>query len=122
MAAEPLIGIIDDDQSLRTALVRLIRSLGHGARGFASAEEFIQSGAMASCSCVITDIQMPGMNGIDLTRLIAGHQPPLPVIVITARTEPGLEENAVASGALCFLRKPIDTTILVECLERALKA
>ncbi len=120
MTAELLISVVDDDQSLRTALVRLVRSLGYGARGFGSAEEFIGSGVMSTCSCVITDIQMPGMNGIDLARLIIGQQPSVPVIMITARAEADLQESALASGAICFLRKPVDSKILVECLERAL--
>ncbi|AUX75674.1 response regulator transcription factor [Sinorhizobium fredii] len=122
MAGEPLISIIDDDQAMRSALVRLIRSLGYVARGFASAEEFIEAGAMPSCSCVITDVQMPGMSGIHLTKLIAARQSPLPVILITARTEPGLEEVALASGAVAFFRKPIDTMAFVECLEMLMSA
>lgn len=122
MAAESLICIIDDDQSLRTALLRLIRSLGYEGRCFASAEEFLDSGIIAESSCVITDIQMPGMNGIALIKVIAEHRPAVPVIAITARAEAGLEENALASGALRFLRKPLDTDALIEGLERALKA
>jgi FixJ family two-component response regulator len=117
VAAEPLISVIDDDDSLRQALVRLIHSLGYDARGFASAEEFIASGTMAGCSCVITDIQMPGMSGIEL---VAHLQTPVPVIMITARAEADLEQSAMASGAMCFLRKPIDTKVLVEWVERAL--
>lgn len=122
MAADPLIAVVDDDQSLRAALVRLVRSLGYEARGFASAEEFLEADTTPNFSCVITDIQMPGMNGIELTRVIAQGQSPIPVITITARTEPGLEESAFASGAMCFFRKPVDTNALVGCIERALKA
>lgn len=121
MAAEPLISIIDDDLSLQNALVRLIRSLGYDARGFASAEEFLESGVIPDCSCVITDIQMPGMNGIELKRVMDECECSVPVIMITARTEFGLEEAALASGALCFLRKPIDTKVLFEWIGRALK-
>jgi FixJ family two-component response regulator len=122
MAGEPSISVIDDDQSLRTALVGLIRSLGYGARGFASAEEFLDSGAETDSSCVITDIQMPGMNGIDLAHLIAQRHSHLPVIMITAHTEPRIEEDALATGAICFLRKPIDTNALIDWIEQALKA
>lgn len=122
MAGEPLISIIDDDQAMRSALVRLIRSLGYVARGFASSEEFIEAGVMPGCSCVVTDVQMPGMSGIHLTRLIAERQSEMPVILITARTEPGLEEVALASGAVAVFRKPIDTTAFVECLEMAIRA
>jgi FixJ family two-component response regulator len=118
----PLIGIIDDDQSLRTALVRLIRSLGYGARDFTSAEEFMESGALGECSCVIADVQMPGISGIDLVKLIAERQSTVPVIVITARMEPRLKYTALASGAISFLRKPLDSEKLAECLETALKA
>jgi FixJ family two-component response regulator len=119
VAAEPVIGVVDDDPSLRTALVRLIRSLGYRARGFATADEFIESRGLEGCSCVVTDVQMPGMSGIDLTKLIASSR--VPVIVISARSEPGLQERAFSSGAMCFLRKPIDTDALVEGLRRALK-
>jgi FixJ family two-component response regulator len=121
VAGESLISVIDDDQSMRSALVRLIRSLGYVARGFASAEEFIAADVMPVCSCVIVDIQMPGMSGIELTKLIVERRSHVPVFVITARTEPGLEESALASGAMCFLRKPMDPTAFVECLERALR-
>lgn len=122
MAGEPLISIIDDDQAMRAALVRLIRSLGYVARGFASAEEFIEAGVMPGCSCVITDVQMPGMSGIHLTMLLAERQSQVPVILITARTEPGLEEVALASGAVAFFRKPIDTTAFIDCLEMVMRA
>jgi FixJ family two-component response regulator len=120
--SELLISIIDDDDSFRSALVGLIRSLGYGARGFESAEEFVQSGAMRSSACVITDVQMPGMSGIELQHLLAKSQCTVPVIMITARTEPGLEEKALASGAVCLLRKPFKADLLTDCLEQALKA
>jgi FixJ family two-component response regulator len=116
-----LISIIDDDPSLQNALVRLVRSLGYAARGFASAEEFIESGAMRSCSCVVTDIQMPGMSGFDLKRLLDERGCLVPVIMITAHAEPELEKSALASGALCCLRKPIDPNALVECFAKVLK-
>jgi FixJ family two-component response regulator len=118
VAGEPLISIVDDDQAMRSALVRLIRSLGFITRSFASAEEFIEADIMPDCSCVVTDIQMPGMSGIHLTNLIAERQPKVPVILITARTEPGLKEYALASGAVAFFRKPVDTTAFVECLKK----
>jgi FixJ family two-component response regulator len=117
-----LISVIDDDESLQKALVRLIRSLGYAARGFASAEEFIASGHLQSCACVVTDIQMPGMSGIDLKRYLDQRGCSIPVIMITARTEPEIQQSAHASGAHCFLRKPVDSSVLIDCLARALKA
>jgi FixJ family two-component response regulator len=115
-----LISIIDDDDSFRSALVGLIRSLGYGARGFESAEEFVESGVMRSSACVITDIQMPGMSGLDLQHFLTRSECAVPVIMVTARTEPGLEQRALASGAICLLRKPFQTEALTDCLQKAL--
>jgi FixJ family two-component response regulator len=116
-----LISVIDDDDSFRVALVGLIRSLGYSARGFGSAEEFVESSQMRSCACIITDVQMPGMSGIELQQFLTQSQCAVPVIMVTARTEPGLEQQALASGALCLLRKPFQTDVLMACLDKALQ-
>ena len=121
MAAGHLISIVDDDSSMRDALVGLFRSLGYDARGFASAEDFLACDDLKRFSCAITDIQMPGMNGFELKRML-DERHTLPVIMITARSEPDLREKAMSSGAACFLRKPFDTETLVDCLEKALGA
>ena len=107
---------------MRAALLRLFRLAGYSARGFASAEEFLGSDSLKSCRCAITDIQMAGMSGIKLSEHLARQEFPVPVIVITARTEENLKQEALASGALCFLTKPIDTNVLLRCIERALNA
>jgi FixJ family two-component response regulator len=120
LAGESLISVIDDDESLRIALVGLVRSLGYDARGFGSAEEFLAADATASFSCIITDIQMPGMSGIDLMQHLAANKNSVPVIMITARPDPGLKAKAMASGATCFLKKPFEADALIGCLERAL--
>ena len=117
-----LISIVDDDDSMRDALVGLFRSLGYDARGFASAEEFLGCSELERFACTITDIQMPGMNGFELKRQLDQRLGKLPVIMITARTEAGLEEKAISIGAACFLRKPFETETLVNCLERVLRA
>ena len=106
---------------MRSAVVALVRSAGYDARGFASAEEFLGCEIVQSYACIITDIQMPGMSGIELKKHLAASQCPVPVIMITARQEPGLEERALASGAVCLLQKPFDAAALISCLERALK-
>ena len=116
-----LIAVIDDDNSFRIALVDSLHSLGYGVRGFASAEDFITWEAEASCSCVITDIHMPGMNGLDLARLLTGREPGLPVVLVTARSDLGIDAHAAANGATCLLRKPFGTDALIQCLEKALK-
>ena len=121
MSQELQIVVIDDDESFRMALVDGLCSLGFAACGFASAEEFIGSPADASCDCVINDIHMPGMSGLDLGRLIAARRSDVPVIMITARSDHGVEAHAVANGACGLLRKPFNTDDLICCLDRALK-
>ena len=119
MAAGYLISVVDDDSSMRDALVGLFRSLGYDARGFASAEDFLACDDLKRFSCAITDIQMPGMNGFELKQIL-DERHTLPVIMITARSEPDLREKAMSSGAAYFLRKPFDSETLVDCLEKAL--
>lgn len=121
MSRKALISVIDDDESFRLALVESLSSLGYRARGFASAEEFIAEDLEGSCDCVITDIHMPGISGFDLKRLLAARGSTVPVIMITARGEQGLEAKAAASGVVCLLRKPFETDALIDCLERAAK-
>ena len=120
MADGYLISIVDDDSSMRDALVGLFRSLGYDARGFASAEDFLACSDLERFACAITDVQMPGMSGFELKRQLDQRHGTLPVIMITARPEPGLREKAMSIGAASFLRKPFDTETLVDCLEKAL--
>jgi FixJ family two-component response regulator len=121
MADGHLISIVDDDDSMRNALVGLVRSLGHDARGFASAEDFLACDDLDRFSCAITDIQMPGMSGFELKRQLDERHGTLPVIMITARSEPGVREKAMSSGAAFFLRKPFETETLVACVEKTLE-
>ena len=121
MSREPLIAVIDDDEPFRTALVESLCSLEYRARGFASAEEFFAAGGESSCDCVVTDIHMPGMSGLDLQGLLMARDRRVPVIMITARGEPGLEARVAASGAVCLLRKPFGADALIGCLEKALE-
>ncbi len=115
---EPRITIIDDDDSLRTALAGLVRSLGYHASEFASAEDFLAS--TGNSDCIVTDIQMPGLSGIELKHELTRKGDETPVIMITARGDAGLEQRARASGASCFLKKPFETSELVTCIESAL--
>lgn len=117
-----LVCIIDDDESLRLALMGLVRSLGYETRGFGSAEDFLQSDAIEDCACLVTDIQMPGMSGIDLKRYLVEQRSLLPVIMITARPDPNLEEKARVEGAACFLKKPFEANALIACIECALES
>jgi FixJ family two-component response regulator len=115
------ISVIDDDESFRLALVGSLRSLDYDARGFASVEEFIAASGDKSSDCVITDLHMPGMSGLDLIRQLKAGGSRLPAIMVTGRPEPGLEAKAAAGGAVCLLSKPFETDSLIDCLEKALK-
>jgi FixJ family two-component response regulator len=115
------IAIVDDDESFRIAVEGFVRSLGHAVRGFSSGEEFMNSNAPAQYACVISDIHMPGMSGIEMKRKLSAAGISTPVIMVTARTETALRTQALESGAICMIRKPFDPQDLIECIERALR-
>ena len=120
MPNQRLIAVVDDDASFRVALVDLLSSAGYCARGFASGEEFLALSASDSYGCVITDIHMPGMSGIELARLLASRGCRTSIIMITGRTDARLERLTIASGAICLLTKPFGEQALIGCLEKAL--
>jgi FixJ family two-component response regulator len=121
VSTELSIFVVDDDESFRLAIVGSLRSLGYAAQGFASGEEFIAANGATSCDCVITDLHMRGMSGLDLMRQLQAQGSTVPAIVITGRPEPGLETKVTALGAVCLLRKPFETDALIQSLEKALK-
>jgi FixJ family two-component response regulator len=121
VSTEPLIAVVDDDEPSRIAIQESLSVLGYCARGFASADEFLAAGDEGSYDCIITDIHMPGINGFDLKRLLIAHGFAVPVIMITARTEPGLEAMAAECGAVCLLRKPFESDALTGFLKAAIK-
>jgi FixJ family two-component response regulator len=116
------IAVIDDDESFRTAPIESLCSFGYDVRGFASAEDFVAAGEPGSYGCLITDVHMPGMSGIELKRLLVARDCLVPVIMITARAASGIETKAAASGAVCLLTKPFETGALIHSLESALRA
>lgn len=122
MSKVPVIAIVDDDESFRRATTSFVRSLGYGTAAFHSAEAFLESNRIHEADCLITDVQMPGMTGIELQgRLIAqGHR--LPVIFITAFPEMKARAQALAAGAVGFLAKPFNDQGLINCLNEALSA
>lgn len=116
------IAVIDDDESFRVALVESLSSLGYGADGYASAGDYIGSIGAKSFSCVVTDIHMPGMSGLDLMKHLAARGSRTPVVLITARSDTNLEAKAAAAGAACLLRKPFEVDDLITCIEGAVKS
>lgn len=121
MTRQPLIAVVDDDLSFRAGLESFIRSLGHRVIGFASAEAFLQSETARRAACIISDIQMPGMSGIELKARLDAEGRDAGVILVTARPEPRVRREAEARGVTCFLGKPFDPGLLVTCIDRALQ-
>ena len=120
---QPLIvAVVDDDEAVRAALSNLLASLDLGVVTFASAEEFLASPACRAAACLITDVQMPGMSGLDLQRHLAGEGNRIPVILITAFPQDHLRRQAEAEGAYGFFAKPFDGRLMIDCIERALVA
>jgi FixJ family two-component response regulator len=121
LSKAPVVSIIDDDESVLEATQSLIRSIGYAAATFSSAEEYLRSERVGESSCLITDLQLPGMSGADLQdRLIAdGYR--IPIIFMTAYFEENACRRALDAGALGFLRKPFDDDSLIACLDKALK-
>jgi FixJ family two-component response regulator len=117
-----MIAIIDDDASVRAATYRLVRSLGYIAHTFVSAEQFLRSSQLNGTCCVISDVQMPGMSGIELQNLLQTQARKLPIIFITAFPEASVRAQALEAGAVCFLSKPFDAEILIEYLDAAVKS
>lgn len=116
------IAIVDDDPSVRSGIGFLLRSFGYSAQEFASAEEFLQSQTLPVTSCVITDVKMPGMSGIELQQRLIADGYRFPIIFMTAFFEESLRRRVMSSGAHGFLAKPCHADALVNCVESALAA
>lgn len=116
MSNSPLIAIIDDDASVRKGLASLLRLEGFDVRTFGSADDFLTGLADATPDCVLTDIQMPGMSGLDLQKQLRIASPGLPVMVMTALPDRLLRERAMSAGAACYLKKPLDEDELVKLI------
>jgi FixJ family two-component response regulator len=121
MLKAPIVGIIDDDESVREATKGLIRSLGYNAAAFASAEEYLRSDCVSNSACLITDLNMPGMSGADLQDHLIAEGRHVPIIFITAYSDERVRVRVLDAGAFGFLRKPFDDEHLIECVNKALK-
>ena len=121
MSKAPIVSIVDDDDSVRAAMSSLVRSLGYEACVFASAEDFLASPRRRDTSCLIVDVQMPGMNGLELQSELHARRQGTPIIFITAFPEERIRKRAEAAGAVGFFGKPVDGQMIIGCLDAALK-
>jgi FixJ family two-component response regulator len=119
----PLISVVDDDHSVRESLARLIRSLGLGVQVFGSAEEFLEAGRSREPDCLILDIRMPGMNGLELHRELSAADRNLPVIFITAHgSDAEVRARAIGAGAVDYLLKPLREEEVLKAIDTALSS
>ena len=118
--AKPLISIIDDDEPMREAMKGLMRSLGYRVEAVASAQEFLSARHIRRTSCLITDMQMPGMTGLELHQRLLASGKPIPTILITAYPDNGVRERALAAGVIGYLSKPFEQDDLLACIHSAL--
>jgi len=115
-----LIAIVDDDQLLRASLERLIRSFGYIVETFPAARDFLEFARSDQTSCLIADIHMPGMTGIELHQQLLESGRRIPTILMTAYPDDAVRERALKDGVRCYLRKPFDDAELLRCVRAAL--
>ncbi|SRR5579883_502935 len=113
-----VICIIEDDESVRRALRRSLRSMGLATETFATAEEFLQSSEQMLPSCLILDVNLPGLNGLELQRRLQAEGRNIPFVVITAYADEKLREQAIKAGAIAFLPKPFEERTLLQAVSR----
>ena len=117
-----LIAVVDDDELVRVALQRLLKSSGFAVASFGSAEDFLKSGQLPEIACLIADIRMPGMSGLDLQAKLNAQRSATPIIFITAHGDEKMRLQAMRAGAVGFLAKPFDAGILLDRVRLALEA
>jgi molybdate transport system substrate-binding protein len=122
MSEDKLISIIDDDELARDGIRELVESFGYKVVTFSSAEDFLASSLIAETTCLITDLQMPGLSGLELQEALRSQDHRTPVILITAYPSENLRKRAFNGGALGFLSKPFDEGSLIKCLTAAIKS
>ena len=118
--SKAIIAVVDDDESMREALEALVQSLGYEARTFASAEDFLASPGIHDVVCLITDLHMPGLSGIELRNRLVALGSPIPTILITAYADERSRKLAAKAGIICYLPKPFNDGELAACLRKAI--
>jgi FixJ family two-component response regulator len=117
-----LVVVVDDDDSIRSAVQDLLDAVGFQARGFESAEEFLKSGKQQETACLIADIRMPGMSGLELQAQLNAERCRIPIIFITAHGDEKMRMQALRAGAVEFMAKPFDDEALLESVRAALES
>jgi len=120
MPSVPLMAIVDDDDALRNSLDNLLRSVGFRVQRFASAEAFLQAEHAPETACLLLDVRLPGMNGLELQRQLGGTHGRIPIIFITAYADDAMRTQALAAGAVAVLSKPCREEDLLNAIEAAL--
>jgi FixJ family two-component response regulator len=113
----PLVAVVDDDESVRTSTCRLIRSFGYRAEAFGSGPEFLSSPAATQTACLVLDVRMPGVDGLEVQRRVTAEGLDIPIVFISGRASDDEERRARSAGAVDFLRKPVDTARLRQLLD-----
>ena len=117
----PSIAIVDDEEGIRKALGRLLRAAGLEAHGYANGQEFLTAAAERRPDCVVLDLHMPGMSGLQVLRKLKAAGLLLPIVVITAHDEPETREQCLSSGARAYLRKPLEDRLLLNAISAAMR-
>jgi|SRR5689334_10434684 len=117
-----LVAVVDDDESVRESLPDLLNELGFATRAFSSAEDFLASGSLDQTECLILDVAMPGMTGLDLQQQLNDRERKIPIIFITAQKDGAVRDRALEQGAVSFLFKPFSDTALLEALSKAVRS
>jgi FixJ family two-component response regulator len=121
MPKRSLVSVVEDDQFFRESMRRLMRSLGYSVEAFASAADFLASPHFGETACLIADVNMPVMTGVDLHRHLLNSDHPIPTILVTAYADDDVGRRALEDGVICYLRKPLDENHLKQCLQAALQ-
>ena len=117
----PLVAIVDDDASVRRSTRRLVRSFGYRAEAFGSGDEFLSSACAAQTACLLLDVRMPGMDGLEVQRRLAERDARIPIVFLTGRASDDEERRARSAGAVEFLRKPVGKATLLQVLQKVLQ-
>jgi len=113
--------VVEDDDSMRDAIERLLNAAGFGCTAYASADALLAQGIDTDSACVVSDLRLPGMSGLELLAVMRARAMRLPFILITAHDAPGLRQQAMGSGAAAYLAKPFRGTVLLDAVKRAIE-